>query len=210
MFIDDDYDNDRQDAIQGILNSAMGSAANSLARVIDSDVEVNEPSTHWVNKNNLDATLANIHLPKQSIAMRQSFRGPLRGEILILLEHGASHHRLGKVMGYNEKMSSRNIQELTLELTNILSGACISGLSDELDVKLHFGSPSIISQKTSVNNIFSKRQLQWTDALFMDVSYTVNSISLKTNLILCMIEEDSQILYQLIDQKIDNQNAQFN
>lgn len=205
MFIDDDYDNDRQDAIQGILNSAMGSAANSLARVIDSDVEVNQPSVHWVNKNNLDATLANINLPEQSIAMRQSFRGPLRGEILILLEHGASHHRLGKVMGYSEKMSPRNIQELTLELTNVLSGACISGLSDELDVVLHFGSPSIISQKTSVNNIFSKRQLQWTDALFMDVSYTVNSISLKTNLILCMIEEDSQTLYQLIDRKIDAQ-----
>lgn len=203
MFIDDDYDNDRQEAIQAILNSAMGSAAKNLSRVIDSDVELDEPRTHWVNKNNLETTLANINLPEQSIAMRQSFRGHLRGEILILLEHGARHHRLGKVMGYEENMSARNIQELTLELSNILSGACISGLSNELNIKLRFGSPSIISQKTSVNNIFSKRQLQWTDALFMDVSYTVNSISLKTNLILCMIEEDSQILYQLIDHKMN-------
>jgi len=205
MFIDDDYDNDRQDAIQGILNSAMGSAANSLGRAIGSDVASTEPSVHWVNKNNLDNTLADIHLPEQSIVMRQSFRGHLRGEMLILLEHGANHHQLGKVMGYSEKMSPRNIQELTLELTNILSGACISGLSDQLDVKLRFGSPSIISHKTSVNNIFSKRQLQWTDALFMDVSYTVNKISLKANLILCMIEEDSQELYQLIDRKLATQ-----
>lgn len=205
MFIDDDYDNDRQDAIQGVLNNAMGCAAKTLASVIDSDVEFTEPSVHWVNKNNLDNTLANIQLPTQSIAMRQSFRGHLRGEILILLEHGANHYQLGNVMGYSDKMSPRNIQELTLELTNILSGACISGLCEQLNVKLHFGSPSIISQKTSVNNIFSKRQLQWTDALFMDVSYTVNSISLKTNLILCMVEEDSQTLYQFIDRKIDAQ-----
>lgn len=205
MFIDDDYDNSREEAIQSLLNSAMGSAANSLARVIDSDVEFTAPSTHWVNKNNLDETLAKIHLPQQSIVMRQSFRGHLRGEMLILLADGANHHRLASVMGYSDKISSRNIQELTLELTNILSGACISGLSEELDIKLRFSSPSIISQKTSVNNIFSKRQLQWTDALFMDVSYTVNSISLETHLILCMIEEDSQALYQLIDRKIDTQ-----
>ncbi|MGH1485070.1 MAG: hypothetical protein ACRBCI_02545 [Cellvibrionaceae bacterium] len=203
MFIDEDHDSERQEAIQLVLNSAMGSAARSLEAVIDSAVTSANPSTHWVNKNNLRATLSSINLPEKSIVMRQSFRGQLRGEIIILIEHGAKHYQLGKVMGYEEKMTALNIQELTLELANILSGACISGLSEELNVKLSFGAPSLLSNGASVDNILSGKDLLWTDALFMDVGYTVSSISMKTHLIMCMIEEDSQALYHIIDEQLE-------
>jgi len=200
MFIeDDDYDNDRQEAIQSILTSAMGRAAESLEKIIDSDVVVSIPSVNWVNKNNLSETLAKINLPDQSIIMRQSFRGHLRGEMIILLEQGAKHYQLGRVMGYEERMTSINVQELTLEFANILSGACINGLSEQLEIKLNFGSPSLLSNNASLLNVFSGKKLQWNDALFMDVGYTVNSIAMKTHLILCMIEEDSHELYRIID-----------
>jgi len=200
MFIeDDDYDNDRQEAIQSILTSAMGKAAKSLEKIIDSDVETSVPSVNWINRNNLEGSLSKIILPDKSIVMRQSFRGHLRGEMIILLEQGAKHYQLGRVMGYEKKMTPMNIQELTLEFANILSGACISGLSEQLNIKLSFDSPSLLSSQASVCDVFSGKGLQWIDALFMDVGYTVNSIEMKTNLILCMIEEDSHELYRMID-----------
>ena len=206
MFIDDDdHDSERQDAIQAILNSAMGSAAQSLATVVDSPVEVAIPRTHWVNNNNLQETLSGLKLPSQSIVMRQAFRGQLRGEIIILLEHGAKHYQLGKVMGYEENMSPLNIQELTLELANVLSGACISGLSEKLNITLHFGAPSLMSEQASVDEILSGKDLRWTDALFMDVGYKVSSISMKAHIILCMIEEDSHELYRIIDLQLAQQ-----
>jgi len=199
MFIEDDYDNDRQDAIQSILTSAMGRAAKSLEKIIDSNVVPSIPSVNWINKNNLKDSLSKINLPDKSILMRQSFRGHLRGEMLILLEQGAKHYQLGRVMGYEEKMSSLNVQELTLEFANILSGACISGLSDQLSIKLTFGSPTLLGNKASVYDVLSGKNLQWIDALFMDVAYTVSSIEMKAHLILCMIEEDSHELYRIID-----------
>lgn len=199
MFIEDDYDNDRQDAIQSILTSAMGRAAKSLEKIIDSNVVPSIPSVNWVNKNNLKDSLSKINLPDKSILMRQSFRGHLRGEMLILLEEGAKHYQLGRVMGYEEKMSSLNVQELTLEFANILSGACISGISDQLNIKLTFGSPTLLSNKASVYDVLSGKNLQWIDALFMDVAYTVSSIEMKAHLMLCMIEEDSHELYRIID-----------
>ncbi|MGH1441708.1 MAG: hypothetical protein ACRBBR_16465 [Cellvibrionaceae bacterium] len=199
MFIEDDYDNDRQDAIQSILTSAMGRAAKSLEKIIDSNVVASVPSVNWINKNNLKDSLSKINLPDKSIVMRQSFRGHLRGEMLILLEQGAKHYQLGGVMGYEEKMSPLNIQELTLEFANILSGACISGLSDQLNIKLTFGSPTLLSSKASVHDVLNGKNLQWIDALFMDVAYTVSSIEMKAHLMLCMIEEDSHELYRIID-----------
>ncbi len=204
MFIDDDHDSDRQDAIQAILTSAMGRAACSLEKVIDSDVEPSIPSMHWVNKNNLKETLSKISLPKTSIVMRQSFRGHLRGEMIILLEEGAKHYQLGDVMGYDDKMTALNIQELTLELANILSGACISGLSEQLQIKLNFSSPSLLSTRSSIYDVLAKRNLHWTDALFMDVGYTVSKIAMKAHLMLCMIEEDSHELYRIIDLQLEN------
>ncbi|MEO0444191.1 MAG: hypothetical protein AAFZ92_10735, partial [Pseudomonadota bacterium] len=205
MFIDEDHDSGREEAIQALLNNAMGKAGKSLEKVVDSIVEVNTPSTHWVNNNNLQVTLSGLSLPEQSIVMRQSFRGQLRGEMIILLEHGAKHYRLGKVMGYDDKMTTLNIQELTLELANILSGACINGLSQQLKIKLYFDSPSLISQQASVDQILASKHLRWTDALFMDVGYKVNSISMKTHLILSMVEEDSHELYRLIDLQLEHQ-----
>ncbi len=204
MFIDDDHDSDRQEAIQSVLTSAMGRAACSLEKVIDSNVEPSVPSVHWVNKNNLQETLLKINLPQRSIVMRQSFRGHLRGEMIILLEEGAKHYQLGNVMGYEEKMTALNIQELTLELANILAGACISGLSEQLQIKLNFGSPSLLSSRASVYDVLAKRNLHWTDALFMDVGYNVSSIGMKAHLMLCMIEQDSHELYRIIDLQLEN------
>lgn len=199
MFIEDDYDNDRQEAIQSILTSAMGRAAKSLEKIIDSNVLTSVPRVNWINKNNLKDSLGKINLPKQAIVMRQSFRGHLRGEMLILLEQGAKHYQLGGVMGYEETMSPLNIQELTLEFANVLSGACINGLSDQLNIKLNFGAPSLLSNKASVYDVLGGKNLQWIDALFMDVAYTVSSIEMKAYLMLCMVEEDSHELYRIID-----------
>ena len=204
MFIDDDdHDSKRQEAIQAILNNAMGNAAQSLASVISNSVDASSPKTHWVNNNNLQATLSSLNLPNRYIVMRQSFRGHLRGEIIILLEHGAKHDQLGEVLGYEGKMSTLNIQELTLELANVLSGACINGLSTKLNINLNFNAPSIISEKASVGDILSDKGLHWTDALFMDVGYTVSSISMKAHLILCMTEADSHELYRIIDVQLE-------
>ncbi|MBX2807911.1 MAG: hypothetical protein KTR20_04695 [Cellvibrionaceae bacterium] len=204
FIIDDSHDNNRQEAVQLLLNNAADTAAQSLEQVIDSPVAALAPSTHWVNKNNLRATLAGLKLPEKSIVIRQSFRGHLRGEVLVLLEHGAKHYQLGRVMGYEAEMTPLNIQELTLELANVLSGACISGLSQQLNIRLNFGAPSLLSNKASVDSILAGKTLSWTDALFMDLGYTVSSINMKAHLILCIVEEDSQVLYQCIDQQLDN------
>jgi chemotaxis protein CheC len=203
MFIDESHDNDRQEAIQSILNGAMGKAAKTLASVIESSVENTLPKTNWVNKNNLRETISSLNLPQQSIVTRQSFRGHLRGEIIILLEHGSKHYKLGKIMGYEEEMNPLNLQELTLELANVLSGACISGLSEQLNIKLNFGAPSVLSDRASVDQILASKNLCWTDALFMDVGYTVDNIAMRTHLLLCMVEEDSHELYRIIDKQLE-------
>lgn len=203
MFIDEDHDSEREKAIQALLSNAMGNAGQSLAKIIDSEVKVDTPKTHWVNNNNLQDTLSGLNLPAKSIVMRQSFRGELRGETLILLEHGAKHYQLGAAMGYEGEMSKLNIQELTLEFANILSGACINGLSEQLNIKLNFGSPSLLSEQASVNTVLSGKDLRWTDALFMDVGYTVNKIAMKTHIILSMTEEDSHALYRFIDNTLE-------
>ena len=96
-------------------------------------------------------------------------------------------------------MTPMNQQELTLELANVLSGAFIHGLSDELKIQLDFGPPSLLNQLASVDKIFERRELLWTDALFLSVGYAVNSMSMRAHLILCMIEEDSHELYHLIN-----------
>ncbi len=202
MFIDDNYDDDRQNAIQSILNASMGRAAESLSLVIGGKVNVSEPGTHWINQNNLKETLAKINQPKEATLMLQSFRGHLRGEMIVLLEPDSKLIELGELMGYKTDMSSQNIEELTLELANILSGACINGLSEQLKITLSFSAPSIVSGKASVHSILSDKDVNWTDALFMNVNYEADNIAMKATLIISMTEQDSHELYSLIDAQL--------
>ena len=107
-------------------------------------------------------------------------------------------------MGYQGQLSRQDLQELTLELANVLSGACINGISNELKINLHFDAPTLLEGTSNLLDFFQNRNASWIDALFLDVEYKVNSIAMHNHLIFCMVEKDSHEFYKLIGKRINN------
>lgn len=203
MFIEDDSHSERQETIETILRAAMENAAESLEKVIGSEVKIISPKIYWVNKNNLVDTLSELNLPEKSTVIRQSIRGQLRGENLIIWEHGAKHYQLGHALGYEGEISALNVQELTLEVANIISGACINGLSNQLNITLNFNAPSLLTKQSSLPKWLVGKKTEWTDALFMAIGFNVSNIGMNGQLIICMVEEDSHELYRHIDSQLE-------
>ncbi|WP_027856211.1 chemotaxis protein CheC [Marinobacterium jannaschii] len=192
-----------RDALQEVLNISMGQAAASLAQLINTRVHLSIPKLHWVNRAEVGALAEQLSLSEGSLFTRQAFTGYLRGEVLVCFAAGARHQLLGECMGYGSGMTPLERQELTLELTNILSGACINGLAEQLEVDLHFSAPSMLSQNVSLPALLSQKSLGWSEALFMDIRFTVESISMSTDLLICMPDEDTEALFSLIGRLLE-------
>lgn len=190
----------RRDALQEVLNISMGQAANNLAQLIDTRVHLSIPRLHWVSSKHpekLDETLTVIDV---GALMRQSFRGTLRGEVIVSFDQQSRHHQLAECLGYSESLTVAQSHELTLEITNILAGACLKGLAEQLEIEIHFGPPSILSAHSKASDYLARQSLPWTDALFMEVRFTVESISMGTDLLICMPGEYTDRVFALIDE----------
>ncbi len=190
----------RRDALQEVLNISMGQAANNLAQLIDTRVHLSIPRLHWVHSKHPEKLNETLAVIDAGALMRQSFRGDLRGEVIVSFDEQSRHHLLAECLGYRASPSLAECHELTLEITNILAGACLKGLAEQLEIEIHFGPPSILSAHSSVTDYLSRQPLPWTDALFMEIRFTVESISMGTDLLICMPGEYTNRIFALIDE----------
>jgi chemotaxis protein CheC len=120
---------DQVDALQELMNIAMGQAADRLARLVEQQIILSIPKIHAKKGRIPDSDFSHLNDPERSaIITRQSFLGALRGEVLVCF--GASGaNKLAHLMGYstddNGDIDDASNKELVLDITNILAGACI-------------------------------------------------------------------------------------
>ena len=85
---------DRRDALQELMNVAMGQGADRLARLTETFVTLSVPRIHPVEDAHANL-LDNLDIAGQpAIVTRQSFLGRLRGEVVVCFgENGGSRRR---------------------------------------------------------------------------------------------------------------------
>lgn len=130
---------DQRDALQELMNVAMGQAADQLARLTDTFVVLSVPRIHSA------FSLSDAQVPEELggcqvvDVTRQSFLGQMRGEAFVCFGcHGAD--QLADLMGYDEHDTQQR-EELMLDVTNILSGACINSLAQQFEIPVSYGAP---------------------------------------------------------------------
>ena len=108
----------------------MGQAANSLAQLIETKIDISIPKISAVTPTQLYSLLFET---EDSFYTRQSFLGDVHGEVMSVLSR-AGLTEVATLMDYDDPLSKEDIQEIILELCNILAGACLAGLSDQLEL----------------------------------------------------------------------------
>jgi chemotaxis protein CheC len=171
---------DQRDALQEIMNISMGQAAKSLAQLIDIQITLSIPNISVASPSDLLELLS--HSDKTWYA-RQSFLGEIKGEVLSLVDKKGCD-AMAELMDYENPLSDVQTQEFILELTNILSGACLSGLSAQLALKSHLNMPTLF--KLLVNE---KAIYRWETALLVEVCFSIDSFSFNARVVICLEEQ---------------------
>ncbi len=186
------FTEDQRDCLQEIVNVAMGEAGDSLARFLETFVNLSVPQISLVKSSDLNKELVRLVGMKETVSgVRQGFHTTdtakgLKGEAIVIFSD-ASFMVLADLLSYeNTEVDDQVERELLLDITNILNGTCLTGIGAQIETELMFSPPTILGQHLAVGNLLDKDAMKWDQALLVEINYTLEDRSLKCSLLMLM------------------------
>ena len=183
---------DQQEALQEIANIGMGQAGASIAQVLDHFVRLSIPRILFLQQENIAASLRNAVGENQISAVRQAFHSSMRGD------------DLADLMGYEQDLDRAAELELLLDITNILVGACLGGIAEQLREKMRFSPPSLMADRVPIEQLLSVDDVSWNNALLVEVNFSLEQRNFACHLLILMTENEIKSLASALDRFLEN------
>lgn len=195
---------DQTDALQEVVNIAMGQAGASLAQILDHFVHLSIPKIRVIQVSDVgNSVIDMVGHNSEMTAVRQAFYNQLRGEAIVLFGQNGCKD-LADLMGYDQKLNTEEEQELLLDVANILVGAILNGITQTLKTELGFSAPSIMAQNTHIDSVICSDNLSWTHALLLEVNFSLEKRDFKSHLLLLLAEDAIDTLRRRVDEFMDS------
>lgn len=180
---------DLRDACQEIANVAMGRAADLLAKLLDVFVLLPIPNVNVLEVSELTMALKATEESNKVSALCQGFIGAgIAGEALLLF-HEASFEDMAKLMGLSNPQDKNNEVEVLMDTGNVLIGAFLSGISEQLDMKFSQSHPVVLGRHCTVNDLIHDNSDKWQRTLAMEINYRIEDHNIQCDLLLLFTED---------------------
>ncbi len=194
-------DPDHLDALQEIVNIGMGQAGALLASVLDAFVQLSVPRIRLVRVEEIGEAITTVlHTRGPITAVRQAFFDGLRGEAITIFGDGAAQgaHELLGCPSLGRPAASRG---QLLDLSNIVTGACLGGIGAQLSLDIVLSRPSLLAQHVLPEELFAGRPLAWSTGLLVEVHFgLVPQTSFLCHLVTLLQEEEVTTVQRAVDQ----------
>ncbi|MEL4423718.1 response regulator [Shewanella algae] len=180
---------DMRDACQEVANVAMGRAADLLAKLLDVFVLLPIPNVNVLEVSELTMALkATEESPKIS-ALCQGFIGAgIAGEALLLF-HDSSFKDMAKLMGLSDPEDANTEIEVMIDTANVLIGAFLSGISEQLDMQFSQAHPVVLGRHCTVIDLIHDNSDRWQRTLAMEINYRIEDHNVQCDLLLLFTED---------------------
>lgn len=190
---------DHRDALQEITNVAMGQAGDKLARLLDTFVVLSIPHIEVMRPSDIAMALHAIDTNQSVSGVCQGFiGGGIAGEAMLLF-NDTSFIDLAKLLDYGGELDEQAERELLMDTTNVLFGACLKGVAEQIDMEFSFGSPTVLGQHRKVSEIFNMEEARWDSALVTEISYELEGYNVNCDLLIIMTGDSLELLAKKLD-----------
>lgn len=201
---------DQRDCLQEVVNVAMGQAGDSLARFLEVFIHLSVPRIRLVSSQELGPELERIcgGVAEQVSGVSQGFYQldtgtGIRGEAIVVFTD-SSFKELADLLAYEGELEVESEKELLLDVTNILNGACLNGVGEQIEVELGYSPPTILGQHVPISKLLEAEQLSWDHALLVEITYTLENRSFTCTLFLLMPGESIQVVKAELDRLLED------
>ena len=194
---------DLRDCYQEIANVAMGQAGDLLARLLDVFVVLPIPNVNLIEVSELSMALSAVEAHESTSGVCQGFIGAgISGEALLIL-NDSSFKDVASLMHYQYDVDESTELELLMDMSNVLIGACLKGISEQLDMSFSQGHPVVLGQHRKISELIATNSTKWKRTLAIEISYNIENYPIKCDLLLLFTEESMKTLNNKIAYLLD-------
>jgi len=194
---------DMRDCYQEIANVAMGRAGDLLARLLNVFVELPIPNVNFIEVSELRMALKDIENHESTSGVCQGFiSAGISGEALLIL-NDSSFKDVASLMNYQYDADMGTELELLMDLANVLIGACLKGVAEQLDIQFSQGHPEVLGQHRKISDLIANNANKWKKTLAIEISYSIENYPIKCDLLLLFTERSMQTLNNKLAYLID-------
>ncbi|TMO27244.1 response regulator [Pseudoalteromonas sp. S4741] len=187
-------DPDVRDIYQELTNVAMGQAGDLLARLLNVFVKLPIPNVNVLEVSELNMALSYVDTNDTTSGICQGFiGGGVSGEALLLL-NDSSFKEIASLMNYEGELNDKVELELLMDVSNILIGAILTGLSKQLDMTFSQGHPIVLGQHRDVSELVQSNKSRWQRTLAIEISYGIENHDISCDLMLLFTEDSLKTL----------------
>lgn len=198
-----ELDADQRDCLQEISNVAMGQAADHLARLLNEFVILSIPHVEIFSSSDITMALQGLQGSRSVSGVCQGFLGGgLAGEAMLIF-NDSSFTALATLFNYEEDIDAQAEHELLMDTTNVLTGACLKGIAEQLDIEFSYGPPVLLGQHLCIDELLENTQNNWKQTLVIEINYRVENFDVNCDLLLILTEESVHRLMKKIDYLIN-------
>jgi chemotaxis protein CheY-P-specific phosphatase CheC len=180
---------DLLDAYREIANVAMGRAADHLARLLNAFVVMPIPNVNLLEPSELRMALDQAADGEAVTAVCQGFIGSgIAGEALLMFNE-SSFQDIAELLKHEGKIDASAEMELLMDISNILIGACLKGIVDQLDITLSQGHPMVLGRHVKVSDVIKSGTVRWTRAFAIEMGYRIENRRINCDLLLLFTED---------------------
>ncbi|MBF7073866.1 response regulator [Glaciecola sp. MH2013] len=195
-------EDEKLDAFRELANVAMGQAGENLARVLNEFIELPIPNVSLLHSNELHMALDEVNKNSQMSAVSKGFISTgISGEALILF-NDANVASMAKLLGSNpDDMNDAAEIETLMDVSNILIGACLNALSEQLNVKFTHNSPIILGMHCDLYELMNNHVNRWDKVLAIEIAYAISKHDLNFELLMLIPDQDvDKVFKRLVTQ----------
>ncbi|SAL50813.1 chemotaxis protein CheC [Caballeronia humi] len=193
---------DQRDALQEVANMAMGQAATRLSKLLGTFIELSVPRVRVVSVAEASAALRTMTgITGTVTAVRQGFRSDIKGEAIVLCKSGSVEQLCALVDDPYAKSTYETTSqtELIFDVANVLMGACVSCIFDQLGRTPIFSPPGMLGTDLALDDVFQPDMLAWKTALLLEVNFALEDHSFRAHLVMLMAEDAIQRMNEALD-----------
>jgi len=196
-------ESDKLDVFREICNVAMGQAGKNLAKVFGTFIDLPIPNIDVIHSNELSMAIAEIDRNSSVSAVSKGFVSlGLRGEAIILY-NDTQVRSLQGLLGYYDLDGLVSDLEILMDISNIIVGACLSGIAGQLNLELTHTTPNILGLHCELEELVNKNVCRWEEVVMVEIAYSVSSADVNFELLLLLPEENLDTVFNIAIQNGD-------
>lgn len=196
-------DEDKLDAYRELVNVAMGRAGENLAKLMGEFIDLPIPNVNMLESNELLMAVAEINHNERVSAVSKGFASAgIKGEALVIFSD-TNTTNIVELLKYEKSLDAhRQELEALMDVSNILIGACLNALSEQLDLRFSHSHPILLGRHQGLDVLLKDNIRHMDKIMAVEIGYAIKSRDISFDLLLLFPNDAMERIYtRLVDQE---------